>query len=198
VHAACNEVQVSCWNALVAVLGVLIRPTTANPLSCCVQSCPRFFGYPCGRICGRLAPSELREGSVPSATVFSPNTFRLQSALHGSKRKVEVASARRKLPDDNSTLPRLLTSVYTPLLRCATVSDACNLACGLRTKQTGAALRFPVCISGQPFVLPFATFRAGWSVTRIYAVAAFAIRLVFAYFSNNSCSACCQSSLSYP
>ena len=101
------------------------------------------MAYPRGRIRGRLAPSELREGSVPCATVFSLNTFRLQSALHGSKRKVEVASARRKLPDDDSTLPRLLTAVYTPLLRCATASDACQLACGLRTKQTGSCCQVP-------------------------------------------------------
>src|ERR1700756_3397682 len=59
---------------------------------------------------------------------FPPNTSRLQSALHGSKPHVEVASARRKLPDDASTLPRLLMAVYTPLLRCATASDACNFA----------------------------------------------------------------------
>ena len=69
---------------------------------------------------------------------FLTNTFHLQSASHGSKRKVEVASARRKLPGNDSTLPRLLTTVYTPLLRCATASDPCNLACGLRTKQTGS------------------------------------------------------------
>ena len=74
---------------------------------------------------------------------FSPNTSRLQSALHGSKRKAEVASARRKLPDDDSTLPRLLTAVYTPLPRCATASDARNLAGGLRTKQTGNTSQVP-------------------------------------------------------
>jgi hypothetical protein len=55
---------------------------------------------------------------------FPPNTFRLQSALRGSKPQVEVASARRKAPDYDSTLPRLLMAVYTPLLRCATASDA--------------------------------------------------------------------------
>ena len=73
----------------------------------------------------------------------SPNTSRLQSALHGSRPQVEVASARRKLPDNDSTLPRLLMAVYTPLLRCATASDACNLACGLRTKANGELLSVP-------------------------------------------------------
>ncbi len=80
------------------------------------------------------------DGFIPCATVFPP----LQSALHGSKPQIEVASARRKLPDDDSTLPRLLMAVYTPLLRCATASDACNFACGLRTKQTGSCFQFPV------------------------------------------------------
>jgi hypothetical protein len=74
---------------------------------------------------------------------FSPYTSRLQSALRRSTPKFEVASARRKLPDDDSTLPRLLTSVYTPLLRCATASDACGLAGGLRTKQTGNTSQVP-------------------------------------------------------
>ena len=74
---------------------------------------------------------------------FFCNTFRLQSDLHGSKRKVEVASARRKLADDDSTLPRLLTAVYTPLLRCATASDVCNLARGHGLSKRGAA-RLPV------------------------------------------------------
>ena len=78
-----------------------------------------------------------------SAPQFLPNTFRLQSALHGSKWKVEVARARRKLPDEDSILPRLLTTVYTPLLRCATASDVCNFACGLRTKQTGSCCQVP-------------------------------------------------------
>ena len=54
-----------------------------------------------------------------------------------------MASARRKLPDDDSTLPRLLMAVYTPLLRCATASDAYNFACGLRTKQTGSRFQVP-------------------------------------------------------
>jgi hypothetical protein len=45
---------------------------------------------------------------------------------------------------NDSPVPRLLTSVYTPLLRCATASDACNLACGLRNKQTGSCSQFPV------------------------------------------------------
>ena len=44
---------------------------------------------------------------------------------------------------NDSTLPRLLTSVYTPLLRCATASDACGLACGLRNKQTGSCCQVP-------------------------------------------------------
>ena len=78
-----------------------------------------------------------------SAPQFLPNTFRLQLALRGSKPKIEVASARRKLPDEDSTLPRLLTTVYTPLLRCATASDTCNFACGLRTKQTGSCCQVP-------------------------------------------------------
>ena len=63
--------------------------------------------------------------------------------MHGSKPQVEVASARRKLSDHDSTLPRLLTAVYTPLLRCATASDACNLVGGLRTKQTGSCCHVP-------------------------------------------------------
>jgi hypothetical protein len=105
---------------------------------------PAISDYPRAHICTRPAPSELQGSSAPGATVFSHNTSRLQSALHGSKRKVEVASARRKLPDDESTLPRLLTAVYTPLLRCATASDACNFACGHGLSKRGAA-------SGSPF-----------------------------------------------
>jgi hypothetical protein len=45
--------------------------------------------------------------------------------------------------ENNSTLPRLLMAVYTPLLRCATASDACNFAWGLRTKQTGSRSQVP-------------------------------------------------------
>ena len=45
--------------------------------------------------------------------------------------------------ENDSTLPRLLMAVYTPLLRCATASDACNFACGLRTKQTGSRSQVP-------------------------------------------------------
>jgi len=53
-----------------------------------------------------------------------------------------------KLPDDDSTLPRLLMAVYTPLSRCATASDACKLAAGYRLKQTGSCSQFPFCIFG--------------------------------------------------
>src|ERR1700745_3247206 len=91
----------------------------------------------------RPGPNELREGSVPCATVFSPVTFRLQSALRGSKPPVEVASARRKLPDYDSTLPRLLTAVYTPLLRCATASDPGRGACGPRLSNRGRCSQVP-------------------------------------------------------
>jgi len=70
---------------------------------------------------------------------FPPNTFLLQSPLRGSKPQVEVASARRKLPDHDSTLPRLLMAVYTPLLRCATAREACKLAAGYGLSKRGAA-----------------------------------------------------------
>jgi hypothetical protein len=83
-----------------------------------------------------MAPNENAYGFLPPAP---SNTSRLQSALHGSKRKAEVASARRKSPDDDSALPRLLMAVYTPLLRCATASDACNLAAGYGLSKRGAA-----------------------------------------------------------
>jgi hypothetical protein len=39
---------------------------------------------------------------------------------------------------DDSSLLRLLTAVYTPLLRCAAVSDVRNFASGLRIKQMGS------------------------------------------------------------
>ena len=83
-----------------------------------------------------MAPNENAYRFLPPAP---SNTSRLQSALHGSKRKAEVASARRKSPDDDSALPRLLVAVYTPLLRCATASDACNLAAGYGLSKRGAA-----------------------------------------------------------
>ena len=85
-----------------------------------------------------------REGeTVACATVFPPILFACNRLCTGSKWKVEVARARRKLPDEDSILPRLLTTVYTPLLRCATASDTCNFACGLRTKQTGSCCQVP-------------------------------------------------------
>jgi hypothetical protein len=36
-----------------------------------------------------------------------------------------------------------MMAVYTPLLRCATASEACNLASGLRTKANGELLSVP-------------------------------------------------------
>src|ERR1700746_2004594 len=76
------------------------------------------------------------------------NSSRLQSALHGSKRKLKWLVQGGNYRRNDSTLPRLLTSVYTSLLRCATASDVCNFARGLRTKQTGSCCQFPFCISG--------------------------------------------------
>jgi hypothetical protein len=74
---------------------------------------------------------------------FFSQSFRLQSALRGRKPQVEVASARRKLPDNDSALPRLLMAVYTPLLRCATASELASVAAGYGLKQTGSCCQVP-------------------------------------------------------
>jgi hypothetical protein len=62
--------------------------------------------------------------------------------------QLRTTSARRKVPDNDSTLPRLLTSVYTALLRCATASEACNLAARYGLSKRGAATSSPFCVSG--------------------------------------------------
>jgi len=87
-----------------------------------------------------MAPNE---NAYRFCLYLPPNTFRLQSSLRGSKRKLKWLVQGGNYRTHHSTLPRLLTSVYKPLSRCATASDACNLACGLRTKQTGSRFQVP-------------------------------------------------------
>ena len=62
----------------------------------------------------------------------------------GVNRKLKWLVQGGNYRTNDSTLPRLLIAVYTPLSRCATASDARNLAGGLRTKQTGSCSQFPV------------------------------------------------------
>jgi len=88
------------------------------------------------------------DGCVPCATIFLPILFTCNRLCAGVNRKLKWLVQGGKYREYDSTLPRLLMAVYTPLLRCATASEACNLACGLRTKQTGAALSSPFRISG--------------------------------------------------
>jgi hypothetical protein len=74
---------------------------------------------------------------------FSPILLACNRRCMGVNGKLKWLVQGGNYQENDSTLPRLLMAVYTPLLRCATASDVCNFACGLRTKQTGSCCQVP-------------------------------------------------------
>src|SRR6201987_6301395 len=98
------------------------------------------------------------DGFIPFATLFLPILLACNRRCMGVNGKLKWLVHGGNYRENDSTLPRLLMAVYTPLLRCATASDACNIACGLRTKQTGSCYQFPVLHFWARFSLRFGTF----------------------------------------
>ena len=80
-----------------------------------------------------------RDSKAVPTVLFACNRLR-----KGVNRKLKWLVQGGNGQQDDSNLPRLLTDVYTPLLRCATASDVGNFARGLKISERGASIRFPV------------------------------------------------------